>query len=191
MIEINLLPEDLRAKAESRKAGINIEAKYFVYLVPFTLVILACVHLYLGILIVARGNQLGQLNKKWFGFDSQRRQLEDFKKEDTILSQDALAIKKLAEESILWSEKLDKISTSIVPGLWLTELSVAGRDFALRGSVVSLQKEEMSFIKKFIDALERDAGFFKSFNNLELGSVQRKTIGSYDVFDFTLAGALK
>jgi Tfp pilus assembly protein PilN len=191
MIEINLLPEDLKAKAESRKTSINLDPKYFIYLLPFVLATLLCVHIYLAIKVIVKNNQIANLSNQWRTLEPQRSSLENFNKENTIISQDTSVIKQLTEQRIIWAEKLNKLSTSIPAGIWFTELSVASHDFTLRGSVISLRKDELGFIKKFIDNLKGDTGFSKSFNNLELGSVQRKSIGGYDVFDFTLVGTLK
>jgi len=191
MIEINLLPADLKSKAESRKIYLHLEAKYFIYLVVFVLTLLICLHIYLATLVMNKYNQLTHLNNKWRSLEPQRKLLEDFNKENTSATQDTFALAQLNEERITWSEKLRKLNSSLPGGIWFTELSFSGRDFSLRGSVVSLQKEEIALIKKFIDNLKSDMLFYKNFNDLELSSVQRKVIGEYDVLDFTLIGTLR
>ena len=191
MIEINLLPEELKAKIASRKAKVAFEVKYFIYLVPLVLVLLLIVHIYLGILLVGKYNQVGALNKKLRSLEPEKKQLEDFNKENASFTKDSFAIKALVDERVTWFEKLKALNNSLLPGIWFTELFVTPNDFTLRASVVSLQKEEMNTIKKFIDNLKNDAPFFKDFENLELSSVQRRTIGSFDVLDFALIGKLK
>ncbi len=191
MIEINLLPEQLKAKAASRKSKVTIEVNYFFYMIPFALAFLLFVHVYLGVLLVAKHNQIAGLNKKWLGLGSERRQLEIFNKENASQTQDSSAIKAWLDERIVWSEKLAILSKSLLSGIWFSELSVTPKDFTLRASVVSLQKEEMDTVKKFIDNLKTDTVFFKDFFSLELSSVQTRTIGNFDVLDFTLNGTLK
>ncbi|KPK96928.1 MAG: hypothetical protein AMJ95_11675 [Omnitrophica WOR_2 bacterium SM23_72] len=191
MIEINLLPEELKAKVSSRKDRVTIEIKYFVYLIPLTLVLLLLVHINLGVLLAAKHNQIAGLNKKLLSMEPEKKQLEIFNKESALQTQDSSAIKAWVEERVVWSEKLLALNNSLLPGIWFTELSVTPPNFTLRASVVSLQKEEMDIIKKFIDLLKSDTTFFKNFSSLELGSVQRRTIGSFDVLDFTLAGTLR
>jgi hypothetical protein len=90
-----------------------------------------------------------------------------------------------------WSEKLNKLSLNLPSGIWFNELSVSKKDFILKGSVLSLQKEEMNLVNKFIDSLKKDMVFFKDFTRLELSSIQMKTVVGYDVFDFVLTGKLK
>ena len=191
MIEINLLPEELKVTLKRKITGFGIELKYFLYLIPFIFGILICAHIYLTILIIAKNSQLYILNKKWQSLEPQRKTLENFNKEYAIFSQDALAIKELTEQRINWSQKLNKLSLDLPSGIWFNEISVLGKDFILQGSVVSLQKEEMSLIKKLIDNLKNDPDFFKDFNTLELSLAQKKTIGSYEVVDFILTGTIK
>ncbi len=191
MIEINLLPEELKAKPKSAKPGIGIEAKYFLYAIPLALCILICAHVYLGIINITQNSKLKILNEKWLSLEPQRKELEAFNKEYAVLSEDAQAIQKLTEQKLNWSEKLNKLSLNLPPGIWFNELFVSDKDLLLQGSVISLQKEEMSLLKKLIDNLKNDASFFKDFNNLELSSVQTKTIGGYDIADFVLVGTLK
>lgn len=187
MIEINLLPQELKIK--SKKVG--LEPSYFLYLVPLLFGILICVHVYLAILGIAKNCQFHALNNRWQKVAPQRKTLEDFKKEHELLSSDANIIQQLTAQRINWSEKLNKLSLNLPSGIWFDEIIVTSLDFTLRGSVVSLQKEEFGLINKFINNLKNDEGFFKFFNNLELSSVQRRVIGGYDVVGFVLVGTLK
>lgn len=191
MIEINLLPEELKAKPKAKKFGVGIEIKYFLYLIPFIIGLLICVHIYLAILNITKNSQLRSLNNKWQELQPQRKILEDFNKEYAILSEDAAAIQQLTKQRINWAEKLNKLSVNLPSGIWFNEISISSGNFILQGSVVSLQKEELSLINKLIDSLKNDTAFFKDFGNLELSSVQKKIIGGYDIADFVLQGTLK
>ena len=191
MIEINLIPEDLKQKVKPKKDGIKFETKHAIYLIPAAFGLLIIFHIFLGILTIFKAGQFNSLNSKWQKIAPQRKELEGFNKEYAILSDDALTIQQLTEKRVDWAEKLNKLSLSLPPGVWFNELSVSKNDFTLRGSVVSLEKEEMRLIKKFIDNLKGDSAFFKDFNNLDLGSVQTRLIGGFEVTDFVLTGALK
>jgi hypothetical protein len=57
--------------------------------------------------------------------------------------------------------------------------------------VVSLEKLEMSLIKKFIDTLKEDSSFYKDFTAFDLGPIQSKAIAGNEVANFTLKGVLK
>ena len=196
MIEINLLPEELKTKTKSKKpaaaAGPFIfEAKYILYIIPLVFGILICVHIYLGLAYFVNTGQLRQLNNKWQGFAPQRKELAVFNTEYAAISEDAKAIQQISQSRINWAQKLNLLSLGLPSGVWYNEISITANDLILQGSVVALQKEELTLINKLISNLKNDPVFFNNFNNLELSSVQKKTLGAYDIADFVLQGALK
>lgn len=187
MIEINLLPQELKTKA--KKFGIDSKSILYFILLAFGIIIF--VHIYLFAVTVAKNCQLRLLNNKWEKLEPQRKILGNFKNKYEVLSADAETIQQLITQRINCSEKLNKLSINLPSGVWFNELAISSRDFTLKGSVVSLQKEEMVLINKFMNNLKNDAGFLKDFNNLELSSIKRVTVSSYDIVDFILAGNLK
>jgi len=192
MIEINLLPQELKPEPQSKKIGITgPRLRQFLGLIPLIFGILLCIHLYLFAVTIVKSSQFNILNNKWQKFEPQRKMLESFNKEYALLYEDALVSQQLLRERIAWSGKLNKLSLALPSGIWFNEISVTPKDLTLKGSIVSLQSQEMNLIKIFMDNLKKDTVFFKDFSNLELGSVQRKTIGGYDIVDFILAGTLK
>lgn len=200
MIEINLLPEELKARVRikpKKEAGVSgagpiaFEPKYFIYLIPFILAILVCTHVYLGLVYLVKTGQLGRLNGKWQSLEPQRKELEVFSAEYAVISEDAKALQQILQSRINWAQKLNQLSLGIPSGVWYNEISITPNDFTLHGSVVALQKEELTLVNKLISNLKNGTNFFKDFSNLELNSVQKKTIGGYDIFDFILQGSLK
>jgi len=187
MIEINLLPEE--KKIQSGKFSLNgIEVIRYV---PVVIGALLAVHLILLIYCLGSYYSLAGLNKKWIALSPQIKILQDFKRENDSLSKDTGSIKKLFSERINWSQKLNALSQKLPFGVWFTELGVTGKSFSLKGSVVSLQKGELSLINKFIQNLKDDQAFIKDFTGLELSSVQSRDIAGVTVVDFTLLSALK
>ena len=89
-------------------------------------------------------------------------------------------------------KKLNRLSLDLPSGIWFNEISAnLKKEFILRGSVVSLKKEEMLLINQFIDNLKKDTDFFKDFSKLEMTSAQSGEIGGYEVNDFVISGVLK
>lgn len=191
MIEINLLPEELKVKTRGKLTGIGIGIKHFLYLIPFVLGVLICAHVYLAVLNITRNNQLRILNNRWLSYEPQRKALEAFNKEYAVISSDALAIKQLIEQRVSWARILNKLSLDLPSGIWFNEISASEKDFILQGAAVSLEKDELGLIKKLLDNLKNDPGFFDDFKAVELSSVQKKAIGTYDVVDFVLTGTVK
>jgi Tfp pilus assembly protein PilN len=184
MIEINLLPEELRTKSKK----IELDTKYLVYLVPLILCILVPINVMLGIVGLSKGYHYATLNRTWKGLETQRRSVDVFRKEHDISSVDTKAVQQLMAQRVNVAEKLNKLSLLVPAGVWFQELSFSNKAFTLKGTVVSLKKEEMALLNKFLDSLKHDAGFVKSLSGVELSSVQRSVIGGYDVVDFVFTG---
>lgn len=195
MIEINLLPEELRGKikvkAAAAPAGAAAGLKKAVYIVPVFFGVLLCLHAYLLARNIMYARQLRALNNKWLSAEPQRKALDKFNKDYSVSSQDASAVAGLLKERLLWAPKLEAISLALPAGVWLAELSLAADNFSLQGSALSLQKNEMTLISDFLEKLKGDEAFFNDFASLELGSVQRRTLGTYEIADFVLSGKLK
>ena len=189
MIEINLLAEEL--KVTLKKKTRSAQSKQILFFVPVILGLLVVVHLCLLSVTLTKGVQLTALNNKWQRLQPQRKMLEDFKKEFEGVSKDASALQKLASQRIIWAEKLNKLSLDLPAGIWFREITVTRKDFNLKASVVSLQKDEMNLINRFIENLKKDAAFLNAFKTLELTSVQVRAVGGYDVTDFGLLGTFK
>jgi hypothetical protein len=198
MIEINLLPEDLRnklvkaSKPEVVKNPVEgLEPKHYVVIVPAVLILLIFIHLLLGVFSIVKTGQLHMLRSKWQKLEPQRKALDEYNSEFAAVSEDAQILQQLLRDRIVWSEKLNKMSLKLPRGVWFNSLTVNQKELVIKGSVVSLNKEELGMIKELIESHKSDPEFIKNFNNLEMVSAEKKTIGSYDITDFTLSASLK
>jgi Tfp pilus assembly protein PilN len=189
MIEINLLPQELKIKAKKKER--QIKSRQILYFIPLLFIILLLVHGYLIGVLVFKNIQLTALNNKWQKLQPQVKTLEEFKEKYELVSQDSRVIQQLTSQRLNWAQKLNKLSFNLPSGVWFNEILVTAKDFILKASVVSLQKDEMNLINQFIERLKKDNEFFKDFSSLELNSVQKNVIGGYDVADFVLSGKLK
>lgn len=191
MIEINLLPTELKVKPKFNKTWLDIKPGKLLYLIPVLLVVLICAHIYLAVVNVIKNNQYRIINARWQKLDPQKKMLEGYSKDNAMLSENAKMIQQLSDQRINWSEKLNKLSFYLPSGVWFNEISNSAKELVIQASVISLQKDEMSLIAKLIDNLKNDPGFLKGLNNLELGAVSHRTVGGYDIADFTLTGDFK
>lgn len=195
MIEINLLPEELRNRAAKPNAPVMgagvLEPKHLVLLAPLILAILISSQLIIGVSAIIKSSQLRALEAKWLQAEPQRKALEEFNNEHTLVLGGAQALKEFEAARIIWSEKLNRLSLDLPSGVWFNELLANSRELVLKGGVISLSKEELGLVKQLIDNLKNDPQFVKDFNALELDSAEKKVIGSYEITEFTLKGALK
>jgi len=199
MIEINLLPEDLRVKTKTKHPGHETGAKYtgfnqeqlFLYALPAILAVLICLHFYFVVIAISKNSQLAALNHKWVQLAPEKKALDEFNNEYSVSSTDVSAVELLKSKRILWAQKLNKLSLNLPSGVWFNEITINPKEIVIRGGVISLEKEEVSLINKLLDNLKATTEFSKDFVTFELSSVQKKNVGGYDVADFVLSGALK
>jgi Tfp pilus assembly protein PilN len=197
MIEINLLPEELKAKTRKAVAtaqalpGAGMDPTYLVYLVPVVAAVLLLAHLYLGLFAFSKQSRLNALNKEWAALAGQREKVTSYKSESEASSKDAMIIEELVNKSIHWSEKLNRLSLDLPPGVWFNEISISRKNLEIKASVFSLESNGVDLINKFLYNLRNDKAFFKDFLSVETGNMVSKKYGSYDVMDFTLSGILK
>jgi Tfp pilus assembly protein PilN len=199
MIEINLLPEELRAKTKEKvteqvviKSRASLmQEKLFIYAIPALLVLLVLVHLYFGVFSIAKNGKLASLNRKWIELTPQKKALDEFNSEYSAVSQGTGFNQLMLKERVLWAQKLNSLSLNLPAGVWFNDITLAKQNITIQGSVISLKMEELNLINKLLDSLKADNEFFKDFANFELSNVQKRTIGSYEVADFILQGSLK
>ena len=195
MIEINLLPQELKAGIKPKSAQAPLasaeQIKKLLPIVAVVLALLVCLQISLAVVNMLEASELRALNNKWGTLEPQRKILEKFNQEYAILSGDAAITGQLLKGRLLWAPKLYALSVNLPPGVWLNELTLNSVNFSLQGSVVSPQGKEMSLINDFLDNLKKDKAFYGDFAKLELGSVQQRLAGTYKIEDFILAGIIK
>jgi len=199
MIEINLLPEELKIKTKghsleqvmAKGAGIFNPEQLFIYAIPALLGVFIFLHFVLMVSGITKSVNLGYLNQKWLASSGQRKELDDFNKDYSGSTKDANLVKLLNSQRILWAQKLNELSLNLPSGVWFNQILINSKGMVIQGSVISLQKEEVGLINKLLDNLKLDAQFSKDFSSFELSSVQKKDIGSYDIADFVLTATLR
>jgi len=199
MIEINLLPEELKVKTKgksSEPAVVNNSAalmqdKLFIYAIPAILVLFILVHLYLGVLLLSKNSQLVSLNRKWQNLAAQKKELDEFNQESSSASPGIGVLGKFAGQRVLISQKLNALSLHLPAGIWFNEILLSGNNLTIKGSVISLEKEEIGLINRLVESLKTLSEFSKDFSSFELSNVQKRSLGGYDIADFVLVGVLK
>jgi Tfp pilus assembly protein PilN len=199
MIEINLLPEEKRVKMRKAAAAVpdkpvvpvSESLKKLVFIVPLIVGVLVVVHVYLLISYFATGATLGSLNRKMQSFQPQLQNLAGFKVKFESLSQDGKILQELASNSVVWSKILNRLSLDLPSGIWLTDLSANSGQLTMKCSVVSVAGDPVELINQFITRLKEDTDFYGIFSNFDLGSVQKRMVGSFEVTDFAVTMEVK
>jgi len=199
MIQINLLPEELRVRNKTKssehetvaKPGVFSHEQLFIYALPVLCGALICAHIYFAVIFILKNNQLVALNRQWVKLEPQKKAFDEFNIDYSSTTQDASLVKLLISKRILWAQKLNKLSLNLPSGVWFNEITISPKDIVIQGSVISLAKEEVNLINKLLENLKIDSEFSRDFNFFELSNLQKKNVGGYDIADFILTGVLK
>lgn len=187
MLEINLLPEEFKFKKDKTS-----ELKqYLPHLIFVFIGILIFLHLYLVMMTTSQNLRFEALNKRWVTLEPERKKIANLKNQSELSSQERGILEELTAKSIVWSRILNKLSLNLVSGIWFNEISISQKGLVIKATALSLKKNEIDLINKFISNLKNEPVFIKEFNNLDLGVMQRKNMGSMEVVDFTLTASLK
>ncbi len=184
MITINLLPHDL--KTTERKIVLPYKIYIFVVLIVFIFL-----HLCLLSLALVKEVQILSLKGSWGKVEPQSKDSVSIKAEIKDLEAKANSMKDVLTHKANTTELLSGLGLSVPKGLWLERFTYSNDGLMIQGSVVSLTQNEMSIIGKFLQDLKSNKTFASLFAKIELNSVQRRTIKTYDVVDFVVVGEIK
>ncbi|MBI5873876.1 MAG: PilN domain-containing protein [Candidatus Omnitrophica bacterium] len=188
MITINLLPFSLR-KTE-RRISLPTNFPYKIYLFGIVAVLLF-LHFSLFSLAVIKKVQIMGLEGRWDKMEPQSKESAAIKKEIKDLEAQAGLLSGSFERKASLTEIMSGLNAAVPKGLWLESFSYGDEGLVIQGSVVSLEQNEMTIIGKFLQDLKGNKVFGSVFSKIELSSVQRRTVKTYDVVDFVFTGDLK
>jgi len=189
MIEINLLPEELRKKKSEFSFDLNMEAEKLKFWIAGGAVgILILIFMVIFTASFVRKTQIDGLLAREKDFSSKFSQVDSVNKEIVVLRAKMSALDQLTKRKFLWTEKLNQLSDLVLPGIWFTHVYTDSENrLIIEGSVVSKSEEAMASVGKFMKNLKEDQQFFKDFKNIKLESVQRKNKEEKDMVDFKIA----
>lgn len=211
MLEINLLPEELR---QLRK-----EIKFDFGNLPILRIGLAVigglflVQICLGIVVKIASSRLTKARAVYQELMPDKQRLDLVKAERFLVLSQIEKLGEFTQGGVQWTRKLSRLARLINPGIWLTRLEVKEellqktkeaidpvtkrmvrqtikvprRRLEIHGRVISLAGEETAMVGKFIKNLKSDEEFFQHFSDIELETIQRSRIKDVEVMDFKFA----
>lgn len=196
MIEINLLPEELRPKRTSSIDFSQVLQAKVVFIIVGCAVALHLLLIGVGLM---NNKRVNAMRLKWQGLTSKSKEIERLQKELKEVKQKVPLIEQLIENRVCWAQKLSQASNLIVSGLWLSEFSVRAEKedlpgqgeqmvkmLTIRGSAASRTKDEPALIGIFMQNLKDDPSFSADFSDIELGPIRKRMIKDTEVMDFVL-----
>ncbi len=204
MIEINLLPEELRKR---EKVKLDLPEIPVFKILSVILVVVVSAQILLSAFAVYQMTTFVGLKKKLETLTKENREISVRKAETVAMAVQLKEIQALTERKFLWSVLLNDLSDSMTKGVWLRSLSVTTfaaddtgsrkkentpkkRTLNLEGSVIG-SGQETAIIGKFIKQLKESPRFGELFDDIKLSAINQKKIKDFDVYDFVLIGIFK
>ncbi len=185
MIEINLLPEELRKKKSAGGASQAAGLELALYAVPVIIALLALIHVYLGILAAGKTMAVSAVERKWRALEPQKKQIELLK--NAGLSEDVKALRDKIGRSMSVAEKFSRMNQLVPDGIWFNEAFLSAAQLEIKCSAVSaFSGDEMGLINDLMSALKKDPAFMKGVLFVDSGAASRRQAGSVEVVDFVL-----
>jgi len=131
MIKINLLPEELKGHESSftnMKMNFNLRGRSVRNIAIAAVVVLAVAHASLFFYRrKKRGRRIGRCRQKYKGLLPGKRECDALKAEVSVTNKKARAIEGLMADRFSWAKKLNDLSDSLAPGIWLTAVTYEER----------------------------------------------------------------
>lgn len=205
MIEINLLPEELKRRRKKRQLP---KIPLIPTLFAFIALLLILQGVLSGIAFLSRRG-LARVEEEWKALAPQKRELDAIKQKISITAKKTEAIETLMKERVSWSRILNEISDSMTPNVWLTELRYEEKSqsqqmpkkekekpsktrfLMLSGAASGKGEEATAYIAHFITSLKENQAFFKDFEDIEVVSIKKGMVEGSDVMNFTIVCKFK
>jgi hypothetical protein len=191
MIEINLIPANLRKKQSQGGVGvlksIDLPREILFGLGSLLILLLISIHLILLVVYLAKFSQQMMAKATW------ERMLPDKNNVDSINQNMTDLRKKLAtvndvtsKKSMLWSQKLNILSDALPKGLWFRKIDWTNNLLTVEGSAFSKLHDEITIVGNFVSSLKKEPNFSKDFISIEVSSVTRSKKGMTEIADFKI-----
>lgn len=193
MIEINLVPPELKRtkKAKAILGGFDLPLEVVIGLGGGLIILLVFVHIGLLLINFGKIGEHKKLQAKWSEISPDKERIDAVINEKRTLESKINDIKKITEgDTVQWSQKLNILSNRLPRGVWLKKVALTDEMFFIEGSAISRQKQEMLSVTNFTSNLKKDENFLKDFADMDLGSIQRRTIKKIEIADFLITMGL-
>ncbi|MCA9393381.1 MAG: PilN domain-containing protein [Candidatus Omnitrophica bacterium] len=193
MIEINVVPQELRKKKKKKllPGGVEIPPEVIIGSIGGLFFLLILAHIGLLFLNVSKMKEHKALKQEWQQLLPQKEKVDGVVNDMRKLQNKHKAIVKVTGgEAIDWAQKLNLISNELPRGVWLTKIALTPEMLFIEGSAISKSQDELINVHKFTSNLKRQSAFMHELTELELGSIQRRSERGIDVADFLITTKL-
>lgn len=195
MIDINLVPSNLRKKSKGQLLGgiaINLPQEIILGISGGLVLLLITAHLLLGALMAINLVRVMAAKGQWQGLLPDKNALDVIANEIKDLRKKMNTINDIAaKRSIGWSRNLNVISDNMPGGVWLKAIALDSKALTIEGYAVSKAKNEITLIGGFVANLKKDQQFVKSFSSVEVNAISRVKRSTTEIAEFTVTAKLQ
>ncbi|MFA5146054.1 MAG: PilN domain-containing protein [Candidatus Omnitrophota bacterium] len=131
MIEINLLPEELKKKKKEPQiqlekidlSKLNFQNVPVIKILIGTAALLVAVPVLLFLIGIYATSHISAMEKDYKKISPEKREVELLKSQVDTINKKVGSIDELMVKRFSWARKLNDLADSMTPGIWLTELS--------------------------------------------------------------------
>jgi Tfp pilus assembly protein PilN len=194
MIDINLIPDNLRKRNTSLLAlsSSKFPVDIVIGIVGGILALLVLTHVLLLLTNIFKVVQYKHLQSESTKIQAEKERVEKVINDMRTFQSKTKSIEDITSgKGMLWSEKLNIISDSIVKGVWLSRLELNDSALLIEGRALSRKNEQIITVHGFASSLKSNARFLEKFDELEPGSIQLMKVGETEVASFLITCHLK
>lgn len=195
MININLVPNELRKKKKGAflgGEGSKIAPEIVIGSGGGLILLLFLAHIVLLTFNISKLAIHKSLDRQWTEMQPLKQNVDVVITELRELQNKLKSIEKITtNQQSVWSKNLNVLSDSLPRGVWFRKIALGDGMFFIEGSAISRQKDEMINVHGFIANLKAHENFQKNFEEIELGSIQRRKLNNMDMADFLINIKLK
>ena len=221
MIEINLLPEEnkkkKRSSAKTDISAMSAPALPIVSIAAWAAGVILIIQLILFVIGFMNGATLRSMALEYKDILPKKEETEKLKMRVDVLNKKVGAINELMVKRFSWEKKLNSLSDSMTPGIWLTELeydekltespkandenakkkggqaaeNALSRYLILSGAASNIGEEGTALVGRFIKSLKADPSFYSDFSGIELDTIKREKIDDQEIMTFKITCLFK
>lgn len=201
MIEINLLPHELRKKPSLFSGidfkGIDIKSIPTLKIAAGIGAGLVLIQLAVFLIGIISRVELASITKKYDAILPEKKEADILKAKVADINKRSGAIDELMVKRFSWARKINLLSDCMTPGIWLSELyyderPVPGKKTAMPGALVisgyasGVGEQGAALIGKFIKSLQDNKDFYSDVASVDLVSTKSDKVDKQDVMSFRI-----
>jgi len=216
MIEINLIPPEMKKReapfANLKLSGLQLKNLPLLNIIIVIAAAVVALQLALFIIGIAGTMRLNALTVKYDKLVPEKKMADVLKSKVDDINKRSAAIDELMARRFDWAKKINTVSDSVTPGIWLTGLSYdekpTGRARAkgtqtgkgdaaparismpgilvMTGYASGAGEQGASLVGRFIKSLKDNSSFYADFSEIELVSVKTDKVDTQETMSFSI-----